>query len=294
MLLTLLSLFTADADACSPSMAMYFDSVPETGSLEVPVDAVFKIEMGGGYLFGTPDVILRHGEEKIDVDVVVHKRTIDLIEEHIVIEVTPLDHLVPEREYVVEMADSETSEMKVISTVFVAERLTEEIEIAPEIVWLEDSFISLSEEEMNSCAYSDRTDLFFDFGLGDENDNYSINLYRVDANLVYSGAVITEENLGDRFHTVLRHGDYSSLSTKIEDTTADEEYCFVARYSNAAGQEGPLSAAVCSMDYNDMQWECGTVMGPLGLFGCSNIGPGTASLFTMMMSVFGLVRRRRE
>jgi len=176
----------------------------------------------------------------------------------------------------------------------VGEQRAEEVTLVPTLSWIEHDFIELSEEDMTSCDYSNRTELHFDLSSGEEMIDHSIHLYRVPANLVHSGSVITDEDLEDRFHTVLRHEEYASLSTKISDTSVAEEYCFVARYSNAAGQEGPISAAVCSMNYDPMQWECGTGMGPIGWFGCSNIGTSTASLFTMIMSVFGLVRRRKK
>ena len=294
MILTLLSLLSTDADACRPEIATVYDVVPSDQSMEVPVDSILKIEMGAGYLQGTPEISLRQGMKTLEVDLEIYTRTIDLIEEHIVLEVTPLDELEPSLEYTLEMVDEYSGESEVLSTFVVMEKRSEEVAEAPSLTWIEHTFYEISEAEMNSCHYENSTNLYFDFGNGEGLSSRSITIYRVNADLVYSGVEIEEEHLNERFHTVLKHGEYSTLSTKITGTSYDEEYCFVARYSNEAGQEGPLSSPVCSMNYDDMHWECGTVMGPLGWFGCSSIGPSTTGLFAMMMSVFGLVRRRKE
>jgi hypothetical protein len=287
MLLTLLSIFSADADACSPGLAQVYDVVPSEQTESVPVDTIIKIELGGGYLQGHQEIILRQGETQLLVDVESHIRTIDLIEEHIVLEVTPLDELEPNLEYTVESVNPD-GELKTLSTFYTNERRSEAVLVTPTIHWVEHNFHAITEEEMNSCNYSNSTDVFIDFGNGEDLATYSINLYRVDR---YSEN-LTADDLPDRFHTVLQNAQYTTLDAKITETTFEEEYCFVARYSNEAGQEGPLSDVVCSLDYAAMEWECGTR--GFGLPGCSSMGLGTSGLFTMLMSLFGLVLRRRE
>jgi hypothetical protein len=292
MLLSILTLLSQPVEACVPGQATYIDSLPLADSKEVPVDSVITIEMGQGYLHETPDVVLRNGDQRVAVDVMIHKRTLDLVEEHIVLELTPLDELIPEQEYTIELIDLQSGGLVDISSFVVVEKISEEITESPRISYLEDVFVETSEEEMSECSYENRTDLYFEF-YDEELVSNTINIYRVDAQLAYSGEEITEDDIGSRFHTILMAEGYPSLSTKISATSADEEYCFVARYSNSAGQEGPMSKPVCSLDFNYSEWKCGTGMGPLSWFGCSNVTSGSASLLTMIFALFGLVRRRK-
>ena len=292
MLSLVLSLFSPDVEACSPGTAAFTDSVPTFDNLEVPVDSIVRIELAGGYLFGEPEVFLRQGTEKLAVEVAVHKRTLDATEEHVVLEVTPLDELQPSLEYTVELSQS-NGDLTEVTRFVVAEARSAEVDVAPSLAWIDHIFVPVLSDEASSCNATDRTELYFDLSYGEPRPEYSLHLYRIDPTLVHGGQEIGKAHLEERFHTVLAHQEYSSLSTVISNTSAEEEYCFVARYANEAGVEGPISSAVCSVNVDDHDFKCGTAH-PFGLIGCSNLGARAAGFFAMMMSVFGLVRRRRR
>ena len=292
MLSLIFSLLSVEAEACSPGSATVKDAVPTFESISVPVDSIVRIELADGYLHTEPEVFLRQGAERLPVDIVLHRRMLDSTQEHVVLEITPLDELQPSLEYTVEMAHA-NGELTEITRFIAEETRSSNVVLAPVIGWVEHTFMPVDPEFSSSCNGTNRTGLYVDLSADDSKPEYSVHLYRVDPTLVYGGQEIEESLLEERFHTVLSHQQYASIETFISNTLEDEQYCFVARYANEAGQEGPISNAVCSVNTEDLHFECGTGY-PFGFLGCSNLGASTASFFAMMVSMFGLVRRRRE
>ncbi len=293
MWLSLLSLLSTSANACETVQAQYIHVLPEVGSMEVPVDSIITIELGYGSLIEQPEVILSRGDKPLLVDVDVYRRGVSPHEEHIILEVIPVEELAPGEGYSVAISDPEWGDVLNITSFEVVERRSEPMTSVPEIRFVQDEFWDFFGAEEDECTIQTQTDLYFELGGEVSAANHSINIYRVDAALLSAGRNISEEQLNDRFYTVMKAEEAMFFQTSVFNGAADEEYCFVARYSNEAGQEGPISKAVCSLEYGYPLGKCGTV-GPLGGLGCSNIGASTSGMLAMFMSVFGLVRRRKN
>ena len=210
MIMMILSLFSNDADACSPGLASFLQSSPHHFAENVPIDSIIKIELGQGYLFDTPEVTVRQGEMIVEVDISIHSRTLDLVAQHIMLEVTPLAELAPNSQYTVEiqgLSESETIEF------VTGEHHSETIDLVPVTYWSEYVFSRPSQESQSSCDGSSTTELFMDFNddLITDSD-YSLNLYRISADLADSERAISEEDLHERFLTIL-HAIWLEMST---------------------------------------------------------------------------------
>ena len=303
MLHLLLSLFTNEAEACNPSLPLFVSALPalvsdvdpDAGDSAPPIlpsDSIFHIELGDGYYYSSElTVRLFENDTIVDHEIEVHTRTIDLIKEHILVEVYPVDALNIGSIYSVEI---ETDlENRTVSAFEAGDGTTSIIDAVP-------SFTVSHTFEMtpaqNSCSNISETRLLFTFD--DHAEGQTINLYRISGELYQSGDSIPSEQSGNRFHTILHPSQDRSLRALITDAEASEEYCFYARFGNQAGLEGEPSPVLCSTDTspsnednnsnaeeNDNKTDSNS--------GCASAGGNTMPTWAILCGLLGLIRRNQ-
>ena len=228
MFYLLLALFSYEADACNPSLprfitalpALLSDVDPEADDVAPPVlpaDSIFYIEFGDGYYYSSElTVRLLENGTIVDHELDVHTRTIDLIKEHIVLEVSPTEALSTGSIYSIEIETDEGSQT--VSMFEAGEGTTDVIGSVPSFTVHHTFEITPIE---HTCSNFSETRLVFAFE--DHTEGQTINLYRVNAELYQSGDVVPSGHTVSRFHTILYPNQDLSLRALITDAEASDE-----------------------------------------------------------------------
>jgi hypothetical protein len=280
MLFLLTQLITLTSDACEPvnTSAQLLNSFPENGSLQVPRDAVLKLEFGNGILSEDMKFILRQDEVELEIETEVILHNASLAGNPAIVEIVPMGELAPNQDFIVEL-DGEP-----ILAFLTSKEFSKPVEDIPSLSWVDSYFYDNSLYAADaSCEPATQTDLYLQF-YGRIPD-YAIVINRVDQN----GVPLLEEN--PFFMNLETETDYISLIE--ENTRQDEEFCFEVAYMNEAGEIGEFSDAICSYRLNYDDWKCGTTSFG-GMLGCSTMPVQDFAWMSLALGLVGLVRRRRE
>ena len=282
MLFLFTHLFTQPVEACTPIIdnAVLSRSFPENGSFGVSMDAVIQLEFKDGI---TPDDMssfsLRQDDIVLEIDAQVVLKNTDMMSELAVIEVIPAGLLQPNQQFVLEQAGEP------ILTFLTSDQLSTEVQGFPQVGWADQYFIDNREYgEMNSCQPDTQTSISIDFGEDSAKQDQAVVIYRVEA----QGG---EQIIDDEPFAMLLDVEESYVSIDIQNTTADEEFCFAAAYMNEAGVEGELSPVFCANDFYDYEYRC-AFAGPW--MGCATMNPDNLAWMSLGLGLVGLLRRRRK
>lgn len=297
MLPLLLTLLTNDAEACNPGLPLFINALPalvddvdpDAGDVAPPVlpsDSIFYVELGDGYYYSSEVTVrLLENGTLVDHELDVHTRTIDLIKEHIILEVRPIGEPNIGSIYSVEL---ETQlEDRTVSVFEVGAGSTANISAVPSFSVSHDFEITPFE---NSCGNYSETDLLFSFDGHPEGQ--TINLYRINAELYQSGDAVPSNHQGNRFHTILYPNQNRSLPALITDAEESEGHCFYARFGNQAGLQGEASPVVCSIDTSSSTG-ADDDDNAKGALGCASAGSKDRPFWAILLVVLGLIRPRR-
>lgn len=278
------SLFIQDAYPCSPAPAEIIDIQPYTHPLSdapallYPLNSIFKVEYGNGYILENPALIMTVDSDEVPTTIQGYTQTLDLIKQHSVYEIRPTVPLEEDRLY--KLYALEGTQLTLLSS-FRSSSAEAEIPPAPNPPSLEMEY--QNNQIQSSCDSSATTSFSFSFDSGPENT--SLNLYSVDANRFTHNETITENDVGQRFYTFLHASSIGEVTIVIEDDREWKDYCFVARYSNEGGREGPLSSVFCTY-IPDGQIKEESV-------GCSTISHSSLSLSIFAFALYGYTRRKK-
>lgn len=283
-MLVALSLFVQDSYACSPAIAEIIDIQPYTHPLSTdpallyPLNSIFKVEYGNGYAPNDPALIMTVDSDEVPTTIQGFSQILNLTNQHTVFEIRPTVPLEEDRIY--KLYAIEGTELTLLSS-FRSSSTEAEIPPAPNPPTLDMEY--LDKQIQSSCDSSAITSLYFSFTSGPANT--SLNLYSVDATQFAHNDIISENDVGERFYTFLHASSIGEVTIDIEDDREWRDYCFVARYSNEGGREGPLSSVFCTYTPD------GAIEKEESI-GCTTTPPSSLSLSALLLALYGYSRRR--
>ena len=285
MFLSLLLSLMQPSEACG-EMLKVDSSFPATGTLDVPVDAHFFLEIKCHSFAEEPRFILEQNGEEVDIEVTFNHRAIAEYSNVMYIEIEPLELLESEATLLLTM-DQFGMETKVATFASASESTSEISEDRPELWWM--TVYEVFQTEEHECWGELEDEIYFDV-KSPEHDDAMIRLYQVDSE--FRGQEPTTDLLHTPFHEIHDVEDNVQRNAFIQRAASDEDLCFTATYVNKAGAESSPSLVQCIDDFSYDEWMCGTGMG--GLSGCSSMPASELGWLALLMGSFGLIRRRKQ